>query len=201
MSSSCIFGITEMLTCLRLPLIFKTKGYRCAGCAHTDTGPTWNGKAALISLFVMLQRVPPPCVFFRICLLHPSSTSLPFSPARKNSHIYNAHRGCTGGVGPQLTSGSFPPTSRVVIPLQLIASLKQKNNNTGVVYVSWHRSYGLKNIKNQRRRLTSEKGSDWCSGPTSCANYVSSQRFRCVQIDYPSIFWDAQANKRGWFST
>lgn len=59
-----------------LPLIFKTKGYRCA---YTDTGPTGNREeAALISFFVTLQRVPPPSVFFWISLVHPSSTSLPF---------------------------------------------------------------------------------------------------------------------------
>lgn len=68
-----------------LPLIFKTKGYRCAGCTHTDTGPTGNGKGALISLFVMLQSFPPPCVFFWISLVHPSPTSLPFST--RNSRI------------------------------------------------------------------------------------------------------------------
>lgn len=76
-----------------LPLIFKTKGYRCAGCTHTDTGPTGNGKGALISLFVMLQRVPPPCVFFWISLVHPSPTSLPFSA--RNSRIYNGTEQCS----------------------------------------------------------------------------------------------------------
>lgn len=70
-----------------LPLIFKTKGYRCASCTHADTGPSENGKGALISLFVMLQRVPPPCVFFWISLVHPSPTSLPFSA--RNSRIHN----------------------------------------------------------------------------------------------------------------
>lgn len=75
-----------------LPLIFKTKGYRCAGCTHTDTGPTGNGKGALISFFVMLQRVPPPCVFFWISLVHPSPTSLPFSA--RNSRIYNGTAQC-----------------------------------------------------------------------------------------------------------
>lgn len=76
-----------------LPLIFKTKGYRCAGCTHTDTGPTGNGKGALISLFVMLQRVPPPCVFFWISLVHPSPTSLPFSA--RNSRIHNGTAQCS----------------------------------------------------------------------------------------------------------
>lgn len=76
-----------------LPLIFKTKGYRCADCTHTDTGPTGNGKGALISFFVMLQRVSPPCVFFWISLVHPSPTSLPFSA--RNSRIYNGTVQCS----------------------------------------------------------------------------------------------------------
>lgn len=75
-----------------LPLIFKTKGYRCAGCTHTDTGPTGNGKGALISLFVMLQSFPPPCVFFWISLVHPSPTSLPFST--RNSRIRKGTAQC-----------------------------------------------------------------------------------------------------------
>lgn len=79
-----------------LRLIFKTKGYRCAGCMHTDTGPTGNGKGALISLFVMLQRVPPPCVFFWISLVHPSPTSLPFSACNSSIHNGTAQRSTKG---------------------------------------------------------------------------------------------------------
>lgn len=79
-----------------LPLIFKTKGYRCAGCTRADTGPTGNGKGALISLFVMLQRVPPPCVFFWISLVHPSPTSLPFSARNSRIHNGTAQRGTEG---------------------------------------------------------------------------------------------------------
>lgn len=88
-----------------LPLIFKTKGYRCAGCTRTDTGPTGNGKGALISLFFMLQRVPPPCVYFWISLVHPSPTSLPFSFAIPA--FIKAQHSAASRDGQQLMSGGF----------------------------------------------------------------------------------------------
>lgn len=115
-----------------LPLIFKTKGYRCAGCTHTDTGPTGNGKGALISLFVMLQRVPPPCVFFWISLVHPSPTSLPFSA--RNSRIHNGTARHGTEVWATINAWLFFDPLITLWLLELTASLKQKPITDGVIF-------------------------------------------------------------------
>lgn len=84
------------------------------------------GKGALISLFVMLQRVPPPCVFFWISLVHPSPTSLPFSA--HNSRIYNGTVRCSASSrrgGQQLMSGCFQSTAHIVVsPTDCISETK-----------------------------------------------------------------------------
>lgn len=93
MSSSCIFGITEMLTRLCCLWYLRQKGTDVQAARTQTRGPTGNGKGALISLFVMLQRIPPPCVFFWISLVHPSPTSLPFSA--HNSRFRNGTVQCS----------------------------------------------------------------------------------------------------------
>ena len=96
-----------------LPLIFKTKGYRCAGCTHTDTGPTGNGKR---SFNLILCHAPKSssslCIFLNLF-----GSSFAYLSALFRSKIpafIMARRSAARRGGQQLMGGCFRSTAHIV---------------------------------------------------------------------------------------
>ncbi len=188
-----------------LPLIFKTKGYRCAGCTHTDTGPTGNGKGALISLFVMLQRVPPPCVFFWISLVHPSPTSLPFSA--RGSRIHNGTAQCSTEGWATINEWLFFDPPLTLWLLQLIASLRQNHNRRSYISVTEEEAqkndlWGKINNLNTRRLHNRPTAweirlQDWCLWPSLSNNYYFDLHL-CFVEKAVRVFLRGTSKLTGW---
>lgn len=102
-----------------LPLIFKTKGYRCAGCTRTDTGANWKWERSFnLTLCHAPKSSSSLCIFLNLFGSSFAYLSALFPLA--NSRIRNGTMGAAAAAvaaargGQQLTSGCFRSAAHIV---------------------------------------------------------------------------------------